>query len=203
MTLSMKNGLLIWNILLTLGLGFLLIQNFSGGSSASDQPATSDSPAGSTSAEELAVRYVHADSILSNFSEFVEQQEALATKEEAENRRLNNMMKAMEKDFMEVQQKIQQGLLTRNQIQEEEQRFAQAQQEMQTEQERVSRLLLQEGQELQDRLMDKLQRVLKEVQDANGYDLILSYGPGTGLLMAQEDLDITEDVLGRLNQPEE
>jgi Skp family chaperone for outer membrane proteins len=51
--------------------------------------------------------------------------------------------------------------------------------------------------------MDKLQRVLKEVQDANGYDLILSYGPGTGLLMAQEDLDITEDVLGRLNQPEE
>jgi len=52
------------------------------------------------------------------------------------------------------------------------------------------------------RLKQKLQEILDGLQAERHYDYILNYGPGTGVLMVNDSLDITNVVLERLNRQE-
>ena len=54
--------------------------------------------------------------------------------------------------------------------------------------ESISQELLQESQKLNDELQAKLNAVLKDLQNERGYDFILSYGAGTGVLMVNDAL---------------
>ena len=67
-------------------------------------------------------------------------------------------------------------------------------------QQQISQELMQETQELQLELEQKLQEILDGLQAERNYDYILNYGPGTGVLMVNDSLDITNIVLERLNR---
>ena len=53
--------------------------------------------------------------------------------------------------------------------------------------------------QLLDELEKKVKDILKEIQAEKGYAYILNYGPGTGVLMVDDKLDITALALERLN----
>ena len=53
--------------------------------------------------------------------------------------------------------------------------------------------------ELNNELQESVNQVLEEIQSERNYDYILNYGPGTAVLIANDALDITEEVLERLN----
>ena len=193
-----NNALLIWNIALTLLVGFLLVKQFSGPKSSGTESA-----AGQTEAEAgLNIVYVNADSLLGKFTEFKNQQDALAAKEKDLDTKLKTRGRALEQEFNAAQKKIQEGLMTPNQVAQEEQRLMAKQQKLMEDQERMTKELLAETETLNLQLEERIKGVLKAVREENGYDFILSYGPGTGVLMVNDSLEVTDKVLEKLNAEE-
>lgn len=161
------------------------------------QADQSGASAGETPAASIV--FIYADSILAKYNVFQEKGTALAQREQEENAKLQQKGKALEDEVRAIQAKVQQGLLAPNQIAREEQRIGQKQQELMMEREKITQELMVESQKLNQELQEKLEKILKDLQTERGYDYILSYGPGTALLMVNDKLDITEDVLSRLN----
>ncbi len=181
------------NALLIIAVAYLFTQQ--GGSSTPSAPAAT---AGDGAAAGQIV-YLNADTLLSKYEDFREKQQALAARQKEASQRLNQQMQALETEFRQVQAKIQQGLLAPNQIASEEQRLGQKQQELMAEQEQLSSQLGSEQQLLLGAFQEKLMRLMDSLQEARGYDYILQYGQGSGILGAKDSYDITSDVLGILN----
>lgn len=167
-----------------------------GNTPAAAPASEADNPAAT---KPLDIVYLNVDSLLENYTEFRERQESLAARQQEASQRIQRRMQALEKEFMEVQQKVQQGLLAPNQIAEEEQRLGKKQQSLLAEQERLSQTLGAEQQELSQRFRDRLMGLMDSLRDVRGYDYILQYGQGSGVLGARDTFDITTEVLGILN----
>ncbi len=193
----MKNLSLILNAVLLLAVIYLFYAHFSG-------PKGTAEPAQSVATEKpLSVVFVREDTLLSQFTDFRQKMDALNTKKEQADASLKSRGRALEKEVMGIQQKIQQGLLAPNQIAGEEQRIGQKQQALMQESERLGQEILEETQKLNNELQEKVKAVLEAVRTEKGYDFILNYGPGTGVLMVNDSLDITPLVLEKLNQVKE
>lgn len=190
----MKNLSLALNIILLLAVGFLFVKHFQGPKVA--EPA-------STGAAEAAsgfnIVYINEDSLLNKYEYFVEKTGALQQKERTASNSLQQKGRAIEQEVRSIQAKVQQGLLAPNQIAREEQRIGQQQQQLVQEQERMSQELLLETQQLNQELQADVKEVLTRLKDENGYDYVLSYGSGSGVLMVNEALDITNKVVELLN----
>ena len=79
--------------------------------------------------------YVNTDTLLNRYDYFQEQMDSLAGREQAANAELNRRATSLEQEFRSVQKRVQEGLLTPNQIAQEEQRLSAAQQEIMMEKE--------------------------------------------------------------------
>ncbi|MEQ8707327.1 MAG: OmpH family outer membrane protein [Phaeodactylibacter sp.] len=182
------------NAILLIAVIYLFTQQ--SGTSASDSPST----ASATKADEtLDIVYIDADSLLNNYADFRKKQEDLSSRQQSASQSLNQRMQSLEKEFRQVQSKVQQGLLTPNQIAAEEQRLGQKQQALMAEQEQLSATLGAEQQQLAADFQDNLRSLMDSLQEARGYDFILQYGQGSSLLGARDGFDITNDVLNILN----
>ena len=191
----MKNLSLILNIILLLAVGFLMVQHFSGSKGNVESTLSVDGTPTGTS----AIVYINEDSLLNNFQYFVKKRNGLAERERQASASLQSKGQALEQDVRAVQAKVQKGLLAPNQIAQEEQRIGRRQQELVQEQERISQELIQETQKLNVELQADVKELLETLKEENGYDFVLSYGQGSGVLMVNESLDITNLVLERLN----
>jgi len=183
------------NALLIIAVVYLFTQL--GASSAGGQESPGDSA--ESAAKTLDIVYLNVDTLLQNYTEFREKQESLAQRQQEASQRINQRMQALEKEFRQLQGKVQQGLLAPNQIAAEEQRMAQKQQELLAEQERVAQELGAEQQQLSGLFRDRLITLMDSLRDVRGYDYILQYGQGSGVLGARDSFDITSDVLDILN----
>ncbi|MDV7397468.1 hypothetical protein RZS08_39065, partial [Arthrospira platensis SPKY1] len=96
--------------------------------------------------------YINADTLLDKYEYLSEQREALGKREAEAGERLAQRGRTLENQFRGVQEKIQQGLLTPNQIAEEEQRLGRQQQALMDEREKISQELMLETQRLNDEL---------------------------------------------------
>lgn len=92
--------------------------------------------------------------------------------------------------------------MTPNQVAQEEQRLMGKQQKLMEDQERMTKEFMAESDALNKQFEDRIKGVLKSVREEMGYDYILSYGPGTGVLMVNDSLDVTGMVLEKLNAKE-
>jgi outer membrane protein len=186
------------NAILLLAVIYLFTQL---GSTGKKDQAAGDSP----TAEQTDVPrivYINADTLLDKYEYLSEQREALGKREAEAGERLAQRGRTLENQFRGVQEKIQQGLLTPNQIAEEEQRLGRQQQALMDEREKISQELMLETQRLNDELQKKLNDILDQLRAERGYTFILQAGQGSGVLSAEEGLDITADVLAILNKKE-
>lgn len=192
----MKNAVLVLNGILAIAVAFLLVKHFQ----SPQTPEASDTPARTEqSGEPLNIAYVQADSLIDQFTSFNEKLDALEAKEKEADASLTSRARALEKEFQEAGEKVQRGILTPNQIAQLEQDLGKKQQSLAAEQERIGNQLMQQRQTLQSELELTVKAILRQVRDEYGYDYILSYGPGTGVLMVNEQYDITKEVVDRLN----
>ncbi|MBK8705582.1 MAG: OmpH family outer membrane protein [Saprospiraceae bacterium] len=67
-------------------------------------------------------------------------------------------------------------------------------------QERMTKALVDETTQIQEELQKEVKDILSELRKEKGYNYILNYAPGSGVLMVNDALDITAEVLSRLNQ---
>lgn len=101
----MKNGILVWNVLLTIAAGVLFFLYF-----GNRKPATAAAgkPATAASAEGFRIAYFEMDSIENNFDKVKDVKSEIAKKEEEYSNGLNRLDNTYRKKVQDYQQKAQQ-----------------------------------------------------------------------------------------------
>ncbi|MFN4144200.1 MAG: OmpH family outer membrane protein [Runella sp.] len=189
----MKNGLIIWNAILTLGLAFLGYQHFKhhGGSGQ-------ESIAEATKNKKIV--YVQADSLLKNYEYYKDFQKEFESKGFQLENDLANKGRNFQNKVAFFQQRAQQGTLTQDQAQAAQQQLGKEEQEIAKYRDDQLRKLdeerLKKTEEFYNNIFDYIKRYNKE----NGYEFVLGYSKGGGILFADASLDVTQKMIEGLNK---
>lgn len=161
-----------------------------------------DGEASTSSNSGMHIVHIKSDSLQTGYTALAVE---LARLEENINKAQENLTKegnALQREVQTLQNKAQQGLLSPNQIQSEQQRIARKEQDILQRREVAMGSIQQEQMELQNRFAEKVREILTKLKEEKGYDYILNQGPGTAVLIADDAHDITSLVLERLNAAE-
>jgi len=150
----------------------------------------------------LKIVYVNADSVLENYTQFRKEKDVLDKKQLDIDTKLGTKGRALENEVNVIQQRIQGGLLTPKEIQEQEQRLGARQQALMAERDKLAKEIVDEGTAINDRLQKALIAALEKLKQEKGYHYIFSYIKGGQILVANPPDDITGDVLKILNGKE-
>lgn len=148
----------------------------------------------------LRIVYVNADSVLENFTQFRKEKDALDKKQLDVDTKLGAKGRALENEVATIQQRIQSGLLTPKEIQDQEQRLGARQQALLAERDKLAKEIVDEGTAINDRLQKVLIAALEDIKKEKGYHYIFSYVRGGQILLGNPADDITGDVLAILNK---
>lgn len=145
------------------------------------------------------IAYVNSDTLMNRYKLAV----SMRNDFEAEQRRLENNLQTRQQTFQDevesFQRQAQLGLITREQAQTKEQELMLQQQELvQLNDTYANRLMVKEA-EMNQELYLKITDILERFNQEMGYDYILGFTPGGGILYAKEQHDITEEILSMLN----
>lgn len=188
----MKNALLIWNVLLTLVTGYLLIQQF-GGTKKKTEGEEIVAPGA------FKIAYFELDSIENNFEKVKVVKKEIADKDEHYNSEVAKLEMKMNRRVQGYQQKQNSGTMT-------EQDYVNAQADLK----RLETELKGEKQLLDNNYQEFVLRrnldVRKEIEDyiakynkEKGYSYVIAYEPG--LFYFRDTLyNITSDLLTGLNE---
>jgi outer membrane protein len=194
----MKNGLLIWNVVLTLLVGYLLIAKFSGKKKINSVTRESNST-DSTMNSEFRVAYFEMDSVATKFEEVKQLKSELSKKEEDNNKELNSLTQQYRERYNYYQKKAEEGTLT-------EAQSVTAGQEMQQMEDNIKNRKLKLEQDYNDFYMrrqndikSKIEAFIREYNKDGKYTYVVSDDPG---LFYFKDVryNITADVIAGLNK---
>lgn len=160
-----------------------------------EKPANSGAMIG-----QLKVVYVNTDSLWEQY-EFVKN---TLNGLEREQKRLQvtyeSKMKKFEKDYTDYMQKGKANLLSLKQQQDYETSLEKQQNDIKMLEDEVTNKLIVKKQDLNQQINDTIQAFLNRYRIANEYDMILQHSYLNGILSATSDIDITEDVVLKLNK---
>jgi len=195
----MKNINYIVNGVLALAVVILFILQFSG-KKESDARAFSPASTGEVAAV-LPVAYVNLDSLYLNYNYSKDLNEIILKKEEESRTTLNQRASTLEREAQEFERKVQNnGFLTRQRAEEEQQRLMGLQQSLQELNDRLTNELVVEQQRLNQQLRDTLTSQLKVFNQTKGYQIIFSNTMGDNILLADDVYDVTAELIVFLNK---
>lgn len=147
----------------------------------------------------LSIAYVNTDSLLLGYEYAIKMNDDLMRKVESSRADFNQKYTVFQQDAVEFQRKVNNnGFLSLERAQSEQQRLQKAEQDLQELNERLQNELAREQARLSQELHDTLSTFLKQYAEGR-YSLILSNNLGDNVLYSIAALDITADVIEQLN----
>ena len=192
----MKNLSIGLNVLLLIAVIVLYILHFSGnGNSTSNQGGTA------TVNADAKIVYINMDTLLNNYTQSRELNEAFLKKLEANRTELNIKVKNFDREAAEFRNKVENnGFMTRERAEQAQMDLMIKQQNLQKLQQEMTENAQREQMEINRKLYDAITNFLTEYNKAKGFQLILSTTLGGNVLFAQEGFDITNEVVSQLNE---
>ena len=192
----MKNLSIGLNVLLLIAVIVLYILHFSGnGKSTSNQGGTA------TVNADAKIVYINMDTLLNNYTQSRELNEAFLKKLEANRTELNIKVKNFDREAAECRNKVENnGFMTRERAEQAQMDLMIKQQNLQKLQQEMTENAQREQMEINRKLYDAITNFLTEYNKAKGFQLILSTTLGGNVLFAQEGFDITNEVVSQLNE---
>ena len=192
----MKNLSIGLNVLLLIAVIVLYILHFSGnGKSTSNQGGTA------TVNADAKIVYINMDTLLNNYTQSRELNEAFLKKLEANRTELNIKVKNFDREAAEFRNKVENnGFMTRERAEKAQMDLMIKQQNLQKLQQEMTENAQREQMEINRKLYDAITNFLTEYNKAKGFQLILSTTLGGNVLFAQEGFDITNEVVSQLNE---
>lgn len=193
----MKNGLLIWNVLLTIVAGYLLFAHFGTGKKSNDPVVRNAGRDSAVANGPFRIAYFEMDSIENNFQMVKEVKAEISKKEESINMELDRMDKAYKTKVNNYQNQSQS--MTQAQTELATQDVMKMQEQMKA----TKQSLDQDYNEFLTRRMKdvktKIEEFLKVYNKAKDYSYIIVYEQG---LFYYKDTayNITADVIKGLNE---
>lgn len=143
--------------------------------------------------------YIRVDTLTNQYTALQEKTQALEARAVAADQAQNERVVAFQRDAQSFQRRANSGQMSPKQMGVEQERLAGREQTLMQDAERTRQELQLEQLKLSAEFEENLLNVLEAIQAEFNYDYILSYGPGTGVLMVNDANDITGEVLKRIN----
>jgi len=148
----------------------------------------------------VRIAYINTDTLLNNYDRFFELRKQITDKQQRYENELSTKQVQLQKKISDYQSKVQKGLLLRSEMQEIEQQLNAEGQNFQQLQMEYNQQLNEEMQVMNRKLYEDIVEFLKEYNKDHQYAYILSDSYGGGLLYADKSLDITWDVIRKMNE---
>ena len=191
----MKNLSLLLNVILFIAGAILYFLHFSSDDKTAETADTSS--AGVADKSGLKIAYVNSDSLISNFDFFIEKSEELEEERSKSETDLENRARGIEKQVSDFQRT--RGNMTINQARAIEEDLYKKQQNLLQYRENLAQQLMKKESEVNNELYDKVSSYLKEYGSKHKMQVVLSYTRNSGVLYANDSLDITQVVITGLN----
>jgi len=193
----MKNISLILNVVLLAAVGHLYYLNLRKAKPVEQQMIM---PAASSAG--VRVAHVNADTLDAKYEWLKKQKAAIEARVTSAQNTLGSKKEALMKDLEAFQTKYQSGTMTEADAKSQYEKLMQRQQKLGEDEERLSKQLGEEQKKAFNDLYANVESQLKTLSSQIGYDYILSYSRGGPILLANDSLDITTQVLQLLNAQE-
>lgn len=194
----MKNGLLIWNVVLSLLVGFLLVMQF--GAKKGKSAGSAKSGGDSTVADgQFRMAYFEMDSIAANFNLVKDLKTEMTNKEAAINAEIENRTKALQQKFNFYQNKAQAGNLSQEQSDAASKEMKDMDDEMKNRKQQLDQDYNNYVMTKQTEIKTKIEDFLKEYNKSKNYSYIVSYEQGL-FYFRDTAYNITADVVKGLNE---
>ncbi|MFQ3213181.1 MAG: outer membrane protein [Marivirga sp.] len=192
----MKNLSIILNIVLFVAVAFLFYKQFEGG--ATKVQSINDSDGSTIAFNDVAIAYVNSDSLLTNYKLTEEIAEKLADKQGKFEKEYQNRAEGLQSEINDFQRTASNLTIAQGKALEEG--LVQKQQNLRRYQESLGMQLRQEEAKLNEELFDNVSAFLKSYGEQHDLQLVLTYSRGSGVLYANEGLDISNAVIAGLNK---
>jgi outer membrane protein len=194
----MKNGLLIWNVLLTVIAGYLLIAHFSQKKAIETVSKTNVRDTLSTSGA-FRMAYFEMDSVENNFQIVKDIKAEMNKRQEQINNDIGRQGQALQQKYNNYQAQLQAGRLTQQQADEElleiRRMDEQIKENKQSKDEEYNNYVMRNMKDIKTKIED----FLKEYNKDRRYAYIISYEQG--LFYYRDSIyNITSDVIRGLNE---
>ncbi|SDF98192.1 periplasmic chaperone for outer membrane proteins Skp [Dyadobacter soli] len=187
-----NNTSLIWNVVLSLAVAVLFFLHFS--SKSSDAGATAD---GAVVAGRRTV-YVQVDSLLKNYDFFKDTRKELENKNFQLENELTTKGRSLQNEVAFFQQKAQ--TMTPEQARSTEAQLMKKQQDLMAYRDQSAQALGQEEAKKNEELYKNIRSYIDKYNKENGYEYVLGYSLGGGILFANPSLDVTQKIIDGLNK---
>lgn len=193
----MKNGMLIWNILLSLLVGFLLILHLSPKSkNTSTKQVVVDT---GVSNNQFRMAYFEMDSVAANFEQVKELKAELAVREQAITNEMQSRTNALQQKYDYYQKLAKAGTLTQEQSEAASREMKGMDDEMKNKKQQMDQDYNNYMMTKQNEIKSKIEAFIKEYNKTKNYSYVVSDDPG--LFYFQDTAyNITSDVIRGLNE---
>lgn len=186
----MKQASLILNGILVIAVAFLYYKQFS-------TPETKETPL-SVQASQSKIVFVNSDSLMDSYSLFKEMSDGMEKKRDSLDRLLTARGNNLEDEIKKYQETAAGMSDGERQLREES--LMRKQQALMADRDNLLDKLKTEEADLTDSIHADLMRYLKTYNKNQQFDFILGYSRGGGILLANDSLDVTKQVIEGLNK---
>ena len=192
----MKNGLIIWNVVLTLLVGYLLFTQFGSKKKtvSSGQVAVNDT----ASNRQFRIAYFEMDSVAANFSFVKEVKDELRKKEDANNSELETLSKNIQQRYNYFQTKAQAGTLSQAESETASMELKKMDDDLKIRKQQLDQDYNDYMVRRQNEIKTKIETFLQDYNKDKGYSYIVSYEQGL-FFYKDSAYNITTDVIKGLN----
>lgn len=148
----------------------------------------------------VSIGFVNSDTIMENYSLVKNMKDSLEAKQTKAEASFTAQQTAFENSVLDYQTKMKANLLSIDEATKTEKLLTQQQEYLYQLNEELSIKLAEEEVKLNTMLQDSIMNFLKRYNKKYNFDYILGFAPGSGILYANDSLDITNDVLEGLNK---
>ena len=148
---------------------------------------------------EMKIAYVYIDSLLTHYQMAQDMSTQLMKRKDNLESELTTKGKTLEKDIADFQYKVQKGLITSWDATEQEKKLTEQQQVFVNLQNDMQNRLMTEEQDANLKVHNSVIQAVKEYNSTKGYKLIFSHAFGGVLLYAEDYMNITGEILEKLN----
>ena len=189
----MKNLPIILNVVLFIAVIVLFFLHFSSQSNTEAEPAMSAS-----SSFPLNIAYINSDTLLKNYEFSKVAADELEGKKDELQAEYENRARGLQTEIQNFQRNAQNMTIAQARAIEED--LTKKQQNLLRYQETLTQTLMQEEAKISNDLYDKVATYLRDYGQAHDFQLVLTYQKGSGVLYANDSLNITQEVITGLNE---
>ncbi len=195
----MKNGLLIWNVLLSIISGYLLITHFSGKKTGKAEVKDANGRDTKSGAGSFKIAYFEMDSLAANFDLVKELKAEMLKKEEAINSEMDRLSKNLQQKYNYYQQQATSGSMTEEQSETASRDLKGMDDQLKNRKQVLDSEYSDFVMRRQNDIKSKIENFLKEYNKTKEYSYIVSYEQGL-FYYRDTAYNITADVIKGLNE---